>query len=584
MKAIVGVLSVAAGIAVSASSAFAQHAPSPQTDTIIRQAVALSRQAQVRDPSSPPIDQMTAAGPGLSLSLEQAVQMALEKNLDIRVQRLNSQTSDLTVAGARAAYLPTVSALVGDQHQTSVPITLLTGGQQVATSTATVNGMLTQNLPWAGGSLHVTWNNNRVNTNSFFYNYDPAFNAALSAQYTQPLFRGLRTDEARHQLVVTRVNRAVSDVQLKTTLTNTVTAVRNAYWDMVLAVESIEVAKASVELAGQLVEEDRQRVQAGRMTGLDVVTATAQEAADRHALVLAEGSRRTAELALKKLLVTGPDDPLWRLAIDPTDRPDDRATTIDLEAALRRALSERTDLAQAAQQVAANDATLQYLRDQTRPQVDVVATYAQAGLGGAQLLRAGGDAAGLAALTAPVVGSTSGAYGSALSSLASRNYPTWGVALNVTYPIGFSAAKAEAARAQIQATQVEAQTRQLEIQVVNEVTSAVIEVRNAFDEIGTAKQARDLADQKLDAELKKFSVGLSTNYFVVQAQRDLADARNAVLHAQITYQQALVAFDRTQQTALQGTGVTVISPAGINTPAVGSGKPAAVAPSGAFFQ
>jgi outer membrane protein len=584
MKAIVGAVSVAAGIVLPASSAFAQHAPMPQTDAIIRQAVAPSGQARVPDASSPPNEQQTAAGPGLSLSLEQAVQMALEKNLDITIQRLNSQTYDLTLAGARAAFLPTVSALVGDQHQTAVPITLLTGGQQVATSTATVNGSLTQNLPRAGGSLHVTWNNNRVNTNSFFYNYDPAFNAVLSAQYTQPLFRGRRTDEARHQLVVTRANRAISDVQLKTTITDTVTAVRNAYWDLVLAVESIDVAKASVDLAGHLVEENRQRVQAGRMTGLDLVTATAQEAADRHALVLAEGSRRTTELALKKLLVTGPDDPLWRDVIDPTDRPDDRATIFNLETAVQRALRERTDLAEAAQQAAANDATLQYLRDQTRPQVDVVATYAQAGLGGAQLLRAGGTAQGLAALTAPVVGSTSGAYGSALSSLASRNYPTWGVALNVSYPIGFSAAKAEAARAQIQAAQVAAQTRQLEIQVVNDVTNAAIQVRNAFDEIGTAKQARDLADQKLDAELKKFTVGLSTNYFVVQAQRDLADARNAVLHAQITYQQALVTLDRAQQTAAQRTGVTVINPASTNAPAVGSGKPTAAAPSGAFFQ
>src|ERR1019366_7312199 len=121
------------------------------------------------------------------------------------------------------------------------------------------------------------------------------------------------------------------------------------------------------------------------MTRLDLVTATSQEATDRHTLVVAEGARRTAELALKRLLVAGPADALWRATIDPVNHPDDRPLTIDLEAAL----SDRTDLAQAKQQVAANNATIQYLRDQTRPQADVVASYGLAGLGGAQLVRAG---------------------------------------------------------------------------------------------------------------------------------------------------------------------------------------------------
>ena len=211
-----------------------------------------------------------------------------------------------------------------------------------------------------------------------------------------------------------------------------------------------------------------------------------------------------------------------------------------------------------------------------------MANYALAGLGGTQLVRAT-DLQGASAFTAPVIGTIPGAYGGALSSLLKNNYPTWGVALNVTYPLGYSAARAETARAQIQANQVVAQTHQLEVQVVTEVTDAAITARNAFDEIDSAKQARDLAEQKLDAEQKKFAVGLSTNSLVVQAQKDLADARNDVLRAQITYQKALVSFDRAQQTTLQSAGVTVISPAGLLLPAVGSGRPASAAPSGVFI-
>jgi outer membrane protein len=565
---------------LAAAVARAQQATAGSVDDLVRQAIERFARTQGTQPARPPGDQQPSTGPTLSLTIDEAVKMALDRNLDIAVQRLNPQTYDFSFASVKAAYLPTLTSLIGDQHQTSVPISLFTGGQQVTTSTGTVNGQFTQNLPRGGGSLNATWNNNRVFTNSFFYNYNPAYNSSLYAQYTQPFLRGLHADAVRQQLAVIQVNRAISDLQLKSTITNTVTSVRNAYWDLVLAVESIDVARASVDLAHQLVDENQKRVQAGAMTRLDLVTATSQEATDRHTLVLAEGTRRTAELALKRLLVGGPDDDLWRAVIEPVDRPEDRPQAIDLEAALKRALSERTDLAQAKQQVTANDATVRYLRDQTRPQADLVASYALAGLGGTQLVR---NASGGASFTAPIVATIPGAYGSALNSLFLHNFPTWGIALNVSYPLGYSAARADAARAAIQAGQVLVQTRQLEVQVVTEVTDAAIAARNAFDDIETAKQAQDLAAQKLDAEQKKFSVGLSTNYLVVQAQKDLADARNAVLRAEIMYEKALVDFDRAQQTTLQSAGVTVISLTAPGAPAAGSGRPATAAPGGGLI-
>ena len=563
----------------------AVHAQQPSSlDELIRDAAGRFSQSRQRTttPQARDANRTPAPGPVVSLTLGQAVNLALDKNLDIAVQRLNPQVYDFSLASLRSLYRPTVTSIIGDQHQTDAPVTLLTGGELVSTHTSTVNGELTQNLPQGGGSLAVTWNNNRLFTNSVFYNFNPAYNTTLNAQYTQPLLRGLHADAARQQIAVTKVNHAISDLQLQSTITNTITGVRQAYWDLVLAVESIDVAQQSVALAQQLLDEDQKRVESGAMARLDLVTATSQVATERHTLVLAEGARRTSELALKRLLVAGPDDAIWHATIEPVDRPDDRPLSIDLEAALKRALSERADLAQAKQQVAANHATMQYLHDQTRPQADLVANYGLAGLGGTQLVR-GGGLQGLEALTGPVTGVVPGAYGGALSTLFGHDYPTWGVALNVSYTLGNSAAKAEAARAQVEANQVVAQTHQLEVQVVTEVTNAAIAAGNAFDEIETAQQARDLAEQKLDAEQKKFGVGLSTNYLIVQAQKDVADARNSVLRAEIDYQKALVDFERSQQTTLQSAGVTVISPAGLVLPAAGSGRPAQAAPSGIFI-
>jgi outer membrane protein TolC len=170
-----------------------------------------------------------------------------------------------------------------------------------------------------------------------------------------------------------------------------------------------------------------------------------------------------------------------------------------------------------------------------------------------------------------------------LTSLLGFNYPTWGIAVTVNYPVGQSAARADAARAKLQIGQVETELHRIEVGVVTDVTNAAVNVRNNVDNVQTAITARELAEQQLDAEQKRFAAGISTNFQVVQAQKDLTDARNAELQAQVSYRKSLVEFDRVQQTTLQAAGVTLVSPS-IGLPAVGSGRAASAAPSGAFIQ
>src|SRR5438093_8195257 len=163
------------------------------------------------------------------------------------------------------------------------------------------------------------------------------FDTNWSALYTQPLMREFKTDSTRQQLEVTKINRDISDVQVRATITNTLSNVRNAYWDYVFAKQSVEVAQQSVALAERLVQDNQTRVQVGTMAPIDVVQAQAQAATQRGNLVAAQASMRTMELALKRLLVAGTQDPLWSTTIDPVDRPDFRAEAIDVDAAVRRA-------------------------------------------------------------------------------------------------------------------------------------------------------------------------------------------------------------------------------------------------------
>jgi outer membrane protein TolC len=479
---------------------------------------------------------------------------------------LSPQIADLSIASVNAVYLPTLASTVGDQRQVSPPATLLTGNQAVTTSTAVANGQMKRNLPRGGGALDVTWNNNRVTTDSFFSNFSPAYNSTLTAEYTQPLLRGFRTDASRQQLVVMKRNRDISELQLQTTVTNILSNVRNAYWDLVSALDSIDVAQKSLDLARQLVQEDERRVAFGTMTQLDLTTARSREASEQHALVQAEGNRRTAELALKRLIVSGADDPIWQTTLDPVDRPDVLPQPVDVGAAVRRALGQHTDLQQARQQAAANLATYALLRDQTRPQADLVATYALAGLGGTKLIRSGSF------LDTHVVEAIPGGFGDALSKLLAHDFPTWNVSVRISYPIGLNSMRAAAARAELQMKQVDMQIRRLEVEITTEVTSAAIQVRNNSDQLVAARRAREAAQQNLDAEQRRFQAGTSTNFLVVQAQRDLADIQNAELQAQVAYRKSLVDFDRSQQTTLQAAGVAIVSTA-LPPPSVGSSLP-----------
>ena len=294
------------------------------------------------------------------------------------------------------------------------------------------------------------------------------------------------------------------------------------------------------------------KVEIGTMAPIDVVQAQAQAAQQRQVLVTAEGARRTAEIALKRLIVSGTSDPLWTSTIEPIDRPEFRPEPVDLATATQRALSVRTDVLQARKNLEANDVTLRFLENQKLPQVDLQTSYATTGIGGTTFITEGGDCLN----RCQIIGTRPGGYFDALDTLFRNRLPTWSVALNISYNLGTSAEDASVARARIQQNQIEVQLRQLDLQVTSDVSNAAIQVENTAERVQAAQAARELAQQQLDAENSKFGVGMSTNYAVVLAQRDLANAQNNELQAILEYRRAVVDFERVQQTGNAGNIIT----------------------------
>jgi outer membrane protein TolC len=560
-------LTAALALSGLATPAHAQQVSDARIRELVKQASEQIANGQTTAPAGGVVQPPTASAssttrPVVRLSLDDAVKAALERNLDIAVQRLNPEISDIAYASIASVYHPSLTSTIGPQSSSILPTsqTLLSSdGSVPSTQTMTVNGGVAQNIPWGGGAFTASLANFRRSTTINNSLYNPLYQSTWNFAYVQPLLRNFRIDSTRQQLLVTKLSRDISDVQLRATITNTLSNVRNAYWDYVFAVQSVDVAKQSVALASQLVKDNQTRVEVGTMAPIDVVQAQSQAATQQQNLVTAQGTMRTAELALKRLIVSGTQDSNWNVQIDPTDRPDFRAEPIDIEAAIRRALNERTDVEIAKKNVAQNDVTLRFLGDQLKPQVDLQANYGFQGLGGTQFVRSSGVLG--AAPSQTIVGG----LGDTFNTLFTNAYPTWTAQLVIAYPLGLSSQKANVARARVQVNQVQAQLKQVELQVATDVTNAAINVQSGIERVQASQAAREFAQKTLEAEQSKFEVGMSTNYNVILAQRDLATAQNNELQSVLNYRKSLVELERVQSTTLSNLNITVVSAAGGTT-------------------
>lgn len=521
----------------------------------------LIQQAQQQIQPVPSVNQrapFATSGPRVDLSLQDATQRSLERNIDIAVARITPRLSDFSLAALDANYRPNLTSTVANRDFSQATNNQTQGSSNgtLNTKTQTWQGGFAQNMRWHGASWSLGWQNTRQDSSNLFATRNPTYNSSMTASYAMPLLRGFRIDATRAALETTKLGQESDEIALNATIALTVASARNAYWDLVYAIQAVDVAQQSLDLASKLVSDNQARVEIGTLAPIDVVSAQAEEATRRQTLVQAQAAVRTSELALKRLIVSGTDDPLWSASLNPTDRPPSTPEPINLEAAVTRALAERTDLQEAKKTLQANDVNLRNLVDQTRPALDFSASYGLAGIGGTQFVRAPGALGGQITQTLP------SGYFDALSTLGRFNFPQWNVQLNFAWPLGVSSAEANVARAKLQIDQTQANLKALELTVATDVTSAAINVQTGLEAVQAAAAARELAQKRLEAAQSKFEVGMTTNYEVVQAQRDLQDAQNTELRGILNYRKALVTFEQVQTVSASRGNITTIAAVG----------------------
>jgi outer membrane protein TolC len=527
-------------------------------------ALPVSAQAPGPDQAAPLQAAATSSGPVRTLTLDDAVQLALEQNLGLQVERINLTLQDENVGMARAAFVPAFSSEFGYNNATTPPDSFLSGSRNTLRSdyvqgTAEVR----QALPWLGASYWFGWDASRSTTNSVFTNFDPRLRSNFRFSLTQPLLRDLATDSRRTQLVVSKRNREISDVDLRAAIVRTVRNVKNAYWDLKAAIAGVDVQRQSLDLARQTLRDNLTRVQLGVMAPLDVVEARAEVARNEEALISAEFLVRQAEDRLRTL-VFDPDMPdFWVMALDPVDAPQMQGRDIDIEDAIRNAFGRRTDLVSAHKSLDNVGEQLAFYRNQTMPQASLQIDYGATGLGGTQFIRGDG-------FPGPILGEATRPLGHVIGDVFRAAYPTWNVGLLFSYPLGRSSAEAGYARSRLQESQGRLQIKALELQIATEIRDAGRRVNTNAKRIDASRASRVLSAERLDAERLKFGVGLSTSFLVFQAQRDFVTARVTELRAILDYNKSLADFEALQEAALTGGGIVISGGGAFTATAAGS--------------
>jgi outer membrane protein len=497
-------------------------------------------QAPVSPPSeAPPVTEQRTSGPVVKLSLDDTVTRALEFNLDVQVQRINPRLQDLAVQGAQAVWNPNLTNNTALQDETGIPEDNLLTGQQTSTVTRFFNTTsgIAQSLPWYGTQYSAGWQNGRLKTTRDRQLFNPSVTSNLSFDVTQPLLRNFLTDSNRTNLLVTRKQREITDVALQQTIVQTTRQVRNSYWELVYARANLSVAQQSLDLSRQTLRDNRTRVEVGTMAPIDIVRAEAEVARNEEAAILAAAQIDLAEDNLRRLIFDPASPDYWTTNIDLTDAAPAPTDTrdVDIEAAVAKAMQQRTDLVQQRKSLEATDLNLRFFKNQLLPAFDLVASYGLFYRGG---LRVPDDN--------PDTIERDISWTDTVRSMLEREAPTWQVGFRVSYPLGRSTQEVNLARARLQATQQQLNLKDLELQAAAEVRNAGRNVNTNRRRVEASRATRILSERQLEAEQKKFAVGLSTSFEVVQAQRDLANARNSELQAIIDYVQALVDFDAVQ--------------------------------------
>ncbi len=504
-----------------------------------------------------------------TLTLEEAVMLALSNNRDINVSRINAIIAGFDLRAARGVFDPLFVA-ESNYEQSIIPVgSILEGGEDgvVRNKDLTGRARLGGSTPVGGGAYQVDFFSRRLTTDNQFVTLNPQYPSALTFFYAQPLWRNFRFDENRRLIEVAKKNLSLTDAQFRQQVIEIVTRVEQAYWELAFSLRNLNVQIEALRQARRQSESNRRLVKEGLLASIDIVEADAQVANFEQNVYRSQEVVTRADNTLKTLILSERTSPLWSRALTPTTPVSLVPPPITLSEAISTALTNRPELQQLQTTAEINEINTRFYRDQTRPQIDLVGLYTAAGLAGTPVQGAStpfGESlarlearinvlsilAGLPPLPTPGTGLADvppiliGGYGQSLSNLFGQKFPTTRVGLRISLPLFNRTAEAYLGRALAESTRITNQRERLEMQIEAEVRDTLQVMRSAEARLASAAAASSLAEQQAASESRKFQNGLSTVFLVLQRQTELLTARMRELLAQTDLNKSIAELQR----------------------------------------
>jgi outer membrane protein TolC len=480
--------------------------------------------------------------PAKPMTLEECLVRALEDNLGLKVQVLNPELADLAVAQAGEKFLPRLGFQYSRASNQSASFSLI---ESSASKSYSFESGLSQQLP-TGGLIQASLSSGMTDTNVQFQTINPYYSSQLLFSLDQPLLKDFGLTVSRKEILIARNNRDIAENDFRAVLLDTLYAVQEAYWNLVFSIDDYQVRRQSLGLARDLLERNRRELEIGMMAPVDIVTAEAEVASREADLLQAEVLIKNREDALRTLLNFGSKEGESGLMIQPIDRPAVGEREVSVEGALAVAMTESPDLQSSRVAIKSRDLDLLYARNQLLPDLSLQAYYWSPAVSGTQILYLDDNP-----LTGVVIGTIPGGSSQALKDAVKFKYRNWSVNLTLSLPLNTIFSRAAAAEAEVNLEQARLALQDKEQQVFLGVRSAVREVQNNAQRVEAYRAALKLAERKLEAEEKKVKVGLSTNYTLLQMQRDLASAQSQELQSRIDYVLSLALLDKTTGAGLE---------------------------------
>ena len=469
------------------------------------------------------------------MSLDDCVQSALEKNLDLRIARLNVPEALADLQGAYGGYDPTwttkgehdFNLSGGGYNSTISAVTPATSSDANSGSTS-----LSGTSPWG---LNYTLQGNIAETygRSSSGSFDSSSGSA-SILLQQHLLKNFWIDSTRMTIQVNKNRVKYTEQGLKQTIMATVTTVEQAYYDLIAARENVTVQEKAVELAQQLVAENKKRVEVGALAPLDEKQAESQAATSQADLIAARTTLATQENTFKHLLS---DDyvSLTKVSVQPTASLAAPIQMFDRHLSWSKGLGQRPDLLQSRLDIERQGVTLKYNYNQLFPQLDLVGSY--------------GHGAG---------GSTTREFSDALYQIENGSRPFYSYGAQLIFPLANVSARATFRKSKLELERLKLTLKNLEQNIMLAIDNDIRQAQSGYERAAATKAAREYATDALDAEQKKLESGKSTTYTVLQMQRDLTAARGAEIQALATYNKALAQLSLDEASTLERLSIKVV--------------------------